>query len=275
MRSKLAALVGVALFAVAAPAHAITNGVPDGNAHPNVAAIVADVPGLGRIPLCSGSLLTPSLVLTAGHCVDDLGALGIAPADVAITFDSDTKLAGGQSGPDNVVAADWTAAHPDLRYGGQSTVYNDVGVIHLAEPVQGIPPVTLPPIGWLSGAAAGGGLRGKYFTTVGFGLSGLDRSINSPQVGIGFDGLRRVSTAPFASLNRYHLHLLENTAATGGGGTCNGDSGGPAFPGWDGAPSFQVALTTSGDPGCRAESRRQRLDTAVVQDWLSQEMVLP
>jgi hypothetical protein len=124
----------------------------------------------------------------------------------------------------------------------------------------------------LSEEAAGDGLRGRWFTTVGYGLGGLDRSLSSKHVSISFDGFRNVSSAPFGSLTKSHLGVLENTNATGGGGTCNGDSGGPAFPDWPGAPNYQVAITSSGDPVCRAQSRRQRLDTAVVQDWLGQLM---
>jgi hypothetical protein len=49
----------VAAFAVAAPpAGAITNGVPDGEGHPNVGAILVELPtefGSGLAELCTGS----------------------------------------------------------------------------------------------------------------------------------------------------------------------------------------------------------------------------
>ena len=75
MRKKVAAL-GAALMVVlatAAAAFAITNGTPDGNRHPYVGLMVAiDSDG---VPLwrCSGSLLSPTVFLTAGHCVEDRG----------------------------------------------------------------------------------------------------------------------------------------------------------------------------------------------------------
>jgi hypothetical protein len=72
LRRKFAVLVltAVAVLVGAAGAQAITNGQPDGNNHPYVGLMVAhDKDG---VPLwrCSGSLLTPTVFLTAGHCTE-------------------------------------------------------------------------------------------------------------------------------------------------------------------------------------------------------------
>ena len=64
----------VLLFAFATavvPAGAITNGQPDGTAHPNVGVMVVDF-GAGPQRLCSGELIAPTRFLTAGHCTSFL-----------------------------------------------------------------------------------------------------------------------------------------------------------------------------------------------------------
>src|SRR3970040_2207482 len=71
----LAVLLALALvFSPMGTASAITNGQPDGDAHPYVGLVVFDVLDEegNQVPShrCSASLLTPTVVLTAGHCTD-------------------------------------------------------------------------------------------------------------------------------------------------------------------------------------------------------------
>jgi V8-like Glu-specific endopeptidase len=74
---KLAILGALlAALAFAAPASAITNGEPDGNRHPYVGLAVFDVDG-SPSHRCSASLLTPTVVLTAGHCTEGTSAARI------------------------------------------------------------------------------------------------------------------------------------------------------------------------------------------------------
>ena len=63
MRRLVLALTALATLglAVAAPAGAITNGSPDGNAHPNVGGLVADQAySDGTWIYCSGTLISPT-----------------------------------------------------------------------------------------------------------------------------------------------------------------------------------------------------------------------
>ena len=65
----LATALGIAL--IAGPAEAITNGTADGNAHPNVGGLVADEAySDGTWIYCSGTLISPTVFLTAAHCAE-------------------------------------------------------------------------------------------------------------------------------------------------------------------------------------------------------------
>src|SRR6185436_11616994 len=77
---RLAVIVAVLVFC--APALAVTGGSLDGSAHPAVGILLADQ-GNGPQPACSGSLISPTVFLTAGHCT-----AGLASNRVWVSFDS-------------------------------------------------------------------------------------------------------------------------------------------------------------------------------------------
>jgi hypothetical protein len=79
---------------------------------------------------------------------------------------------------------------------------------------------------------------------------------------------RWYSTSPYGGLTQNNLHLLQNEQATGEGGTCFGDSGGPHF--WEDT-LLLVSVTSWGDAICRSNDMTQRVDIASVLDWLAAE----
>ena len=74
------AMVLVLSLLGATPAYAITGGQPDGEAHPQVGLIINWSTG----EICTGTLISSNVVLTAGHCTYDLGK----SSDIVVTFDS-------------------------------------------------------------------------------------------------------------------------------------------------------------------------------------------
>src|SRR5512139_4044343 len=92
MKNKLFVLLVVLSTAllVVTPALAITFGELDGERHPNVGALLVAWPyPNGPIDIvCSGTLISPTVFLTAAHCVNWMPADGIDPHGVYVTFDS-------------------------------------------------------------------------------------------------------------------------------------------------------------------------------------------
>jgi hypothetical protein len=269
MRWRLGGTVGLAVAVAAvwaAPAPAIVNGHEDGQGHPNVGALLVDLPE-GTLAVCSGTVLRATEFLTAGHCTAFLDGLGLGPNQVSITFEPDLRLqADGTVAPASRIQATGWITHPTF-HGTPAKARDDVGVVHLAQPAVGRTPVELPGQGYLDAQAANGGLRHHVFEVVGYGYNGVDRSIGSPNVTITWFGKRFVATEPFMALTVYYLKLLGNSNATGLGGACFGDSGGPAF--WAPGSRLEVALAAAGDPNCQALNERQRLDTASVLNFLA------
>jgi len=72
MRIKIIGTLVVAVFlAAAAPVMAVTNGEPDGNAHPYVGVMIQPIPNMpGFVSVCTGAALSATKFLTAAHCAD-------------------------------------------------------------------------------------------------------------------------------------------------------------------------------------------------------------
>jgi secreted trypsin-like serine protease len=258
-RIAAVAIVATILMLVVAPAGAITFGEPDENGHPYVGLLLADSLGDGTPrPQCSGTLIAPTVFLTAGHCTFSFSQRGIT--NVWVTFDTafDPQTS-------TLIEADYWVTHPGFN---PNSVFNDVGVVILRQEVQDVTPGALPPENLLSQMKAAGTLKNQAFVNVGYGMTAAFKG--APPT-LTFDGVRRVSTSSYGSLTQNWLHLSANNDATGGGGTCGGDSGGPQFLG---DSNLIVSVTSWGDNICRSLGMKQRLDTASVRAFLD-EYVTP
>src|SRR6266487_6319343 len=153
-RLILAGIAVIAMLTPASPASAITYGLPDGNAHPEVGALLAPqaYPD-GTWETCSGTLISPTVFLTAAHC--DQGV-----ARVAVTFDSSYDPRTGTTY--------WGSWHADPNYNQAQSDPQDVAVVVLDRPVRGITPARLPAAGTLNGLNTG-----TRFTSVGYGAQSV------------------------------------------------------------------------------------------------------
>lgn len=258
--SKPAVLITVLLLIVT-PLLAITFGWLDGNRHPNVGAWGFRSNG-ELVKLCSGTLISPTVFLTAAHCTSYVQSLGITQGEVTFdsTFSATSKFYTGtiQTNP-----AFKSFLGPDP---------GDVGVIVFEEAIVGITPAALAPVGTLDKMFQDHELKNQSFTTVGYGVTAKFEK-GPPVFTPNFD--RRYAISEFTALTEGWLHVSENPAR-GNGGTCVGDSGGPTFLG-SGANEtpFIVAITDKGDAICRASDVRYRVDTPSAQEFIGQYVTLP
>lgn len=238
----------VALLLVT-PAYAIVYGVPDGNGHPNVGGLVAaQAYSDGTWIYCSGTLISPTVFLTAAHC--DEGT-----ARVRVTFDTDY-----QDG-DKIYTGTWYA---DPLYSQGQNDPHDIAVVVFDKPVKDITPARLPTAGSLSNLSAS-----QQFTSVGYGAYEVTNQPGGHDYL--YNDVRMVATGTLNAINPAWLRISMNPA-TGNGGTCYGDSGGPNFLG---STDIVAATTITGDAICRSTNVTYRVDTPSARAFLGQFVSLP
>lgn len=254
-------VVGLALAVWAAPALAITWGQPDtDNVYRNVGAFMINSPTYGWYPICTGTLVHERVFLTAGHCTDYveyLLAIGrIGPGDVAVSFDYDPLTKGAKRLPVAQVIT-----HPDYYWGPQSDPH-DVGALVLERRVRNIAPAALPAPGFLNQLDDEGTLKGATFLVAGYG-----GTLSWPPPEITYEDKRQYAYSEFRALTAAWLRMSQQ-GATDDGGTCYGDSGGPAF--WVGPDGslVLVGITSWGDAQCVSSGFDYRVDTPQTLDFV-------
>jgi hypothetical protein len=255
-------------------ASAITGGAPDGDGHPSV-GIIAFYDGTATRSRCTATLVSPTVLVTAAHCTD--GTVG----KTAVSFDSviaeqppaplpnaADPTAGYTSA--ELENAQWLSGtahtHPGYSHFTDQRNWNDVGVIVLDHAVNDIAPAQIAPTNYLDQFTAKV-LNKTLFTAVGYGTE-IAQADSGPQKPTpqNYPIVRRYAVEPGQKLTAQILQVNGNEHdRRGTGGTCFGDSGGPAFHG-----DYQVTVTSYGyNDVCRYLDGLQRIDIPVVQDWLA------
>ncbi|XYH95049.1 trypsin-like serine protease [Sorangium sp. So ce1128] len=244
---------GVGIMAALASipsASAITFGQVDGDQHPNVCAVVRQEGGT-NVAVCTCTLIAPTVVLTTARCGERLDD----PDQALVTFD-DVVDASSPLLEGNLIP------HPNFQRRQDDP--NNIAVIELSAPVEGIAIAELPEVGLLDDLKDDHELKGATFTAVGYGATGRQVG-GGPPTFVG-QGTRRFATMGFLSLTKAVLQTSQ-VPARGFGGTCVGDTGAPNFLG--GADSnLVVAITYGGDVACAATNVGYRLDTANARAFL-------
>lgn len=210
MRKVFGVAIAAAMVTTTAAVMAITNGKPDGNAHPYVGIALQAAPG-GGFFVCSGSFLSPTKFLTAAHCFDPAAPALVSPANQQ-PFPVVTGVV--HNNPD------WCLG---CAPGIQGADTHDVAVITLNLPVLLSEYAALPSAGLVDSLP-----MKSPVDLVGYGVQGFIRGGGQPQQI--FTAIRFFApTQLVQSNNPSSAEFLKLTAnpSQGTGGVCFGDSGGP------------------------------------------------
>jgi secreted trypsin-like serine protease len=242
-------VVGLAVFALltlgilAGSALAVVNGSPDNGRHPYVGMAVWFPTGnpADGFELCSGSLVSPTVFVTAAHCFPE-------GAHVFVDMQEDAFGDLHQPAPHAVGGV----AFPDPNWGSlgkglSQSDRNDLAVVTLAAPVQVSRYAQLPTLGYDDTLP-----NNQAIEIVGYGI----QTQTPLTFGSRFDAPAKIINGGGATGDEF---LKVSSSPGQGGATCNGDSGGPDL---QAGTDLMLAISSYGASAtCKAVAYAQRMDT--------------
>lgn len=185
--------------------------------------------------ICTGSLISEDVVLTAAHCVSDDGFY-------AVQLQADTLYQDGQL---QVASAVWSSPRYDKR-----SIQNDIGLLLLETPTVGITPVKVAKQSQTKKVDAL-----KDFTLYGWGLDQNSKEATF----LRYTKIREQKRAALAAFSAKQFNTTTTIAAGKYlsrervySGACRGDSGGPLVARIVGVETL-VGITSYGARSCRAK----------------------
>jgi Trypsin len=277
-RVLFALTAGLAALTVGvAPAAAITKNFQPDPDHTFVGLVVFYDAAGEFDHRCTGELIAPTVLLTAGHCISD-GAGGVMPS-ARVWFEQDAGAGVSDATnedpttgyPVECLEADYCAASSAMYTDGFDNFAgfpdtHDVGVVILDKAMTNLGFAHLAPAGMLDSLYKARGTQDTSFRVSGYGISRVNQT---GTVYVSYR-VRLQAVESLVNLNSpynagYNIQLNGN--GNGRGGTCEGDSGGPVFYPQD--TSRIVALTSFGKTlTCRGDGFYYRLDRQEVIDWI-------
>ena len=250
-------LAAFAALLAAGSAGAIINGEPDGNRHPYVVALRLIGPN-GVANLCSGTLVSPTVVVTAGHCTFGVTA-------PVLVWNSPNVMGSPPASAGRAYTGSEFSPERNLPNTG------DLGVVRL----EFGPPILLPEYGRLPAAgsldtfSSKKGQQDLDVTLVGYGLQSLD---GPPFQRV--TGKAQIRNVNSNNVRDYGLQTSNSRGnGTGGSGTRLGDSGGPILYG---DSNLVIGVNSwSQNANCVGNDFSYRTDTASARAFLGRFIPLP
>jgi hypothetical protein len=289
MRRSVIALVAAlaALMVATAPVGAITRNYPPDPDHVYVGLIAFYDSDWTFIHRCTGELLAPTIVLTAGHCTDDGSGVTVAAhariwvlQDVGSHYDPATQHDPVTGYPDSCTGTlgnglgAW-CAEADVMYNYGFNNFagfpnnHDVGLVVLNQPLHVSRYAALAAPHTVDRLATHRGTQDPTFRVSGYGLSySLTKGTNAYSISyrVRLQGDETLINLGNQSTLGYNLETQGN--GNGRAGTCNGDSGGPIL--YPATSDTIVGVTSFGNSnaGCRGPNWYYRTDRQEVIDWI-------
>ncbi len=237
-------------------------GSPD-TEHVGVGLMVFDV---GGVPAwrCTGTLLAPNVMLTAGHCT--FGATG-----GRVWFEGDVDA----GWPDNgypfpgEASIEFAEIHTHDAFVPEAFFLHDLGLVILEAPAPGVTEEdfgVLPPVGYLDGLATRRGQSDQLFTPVGYGLQSVKPVLSDDLVRhsgtVRLIGVRGTFGLP----EGVAVAFTNSPGAAQPGGTCFGDSGGPVFA--EGTNTIAAVTSFGLNVNCAGTGGGYRIDQVDDLAWI-------